>query len=287
MNYSPEELNRKLDNIEGKVEELVEEEMEEHCDKHHKDSTYNIKGNNMDIAGLLALMQNNKGLSLADIKAATEKEGGFAGGGLGIVVLLLFFLMMNNGGFGNNANRTAAADMAATAGLDLQTITSLYDRNAATLQAVNAGFSSGQTALCSSIAEVIGSVRNQGDRISDNLNAFSSRFDACCCATQRAIDSVKCSVETSELRNQNALQSMECRLSNQIEKSAAATALGFERTNCHIDSCCKDTEIARLTRENSSLKATSIADCTADNVVRRLERFAVHHYTPTTTGAAA
>lgn len=58
-----------------------------------------------DIAGLMALMQNNKGMDLPGILALCQqkgygREGGGWGDGMGLLVILLFFLMFNNGGWG-------------------------------------------------------------------------------------------------------------------------------------------------------------------------------------------
>lgn len=66
-----------------------------------------------DIAGLMALMQNNKGMDLPGILALCQqkgygREGGGWGDGMGLLVILLFFLMFNNGGWGNNVNKACA-----------------------------------------------------------------------------------------------------------------------------------------------------------------------------------
>lgn len=66
-----------------------------------------------DIAGLMALMQNNKGMDLPGILALCQqkgygREGGGWGDGMGLLVILLFFLMFNNGGWGNNGNKACA-----------------------------------------------------------------------------------------------------------------------------------------------------------------------------------
>lgn len=66
-----------------------------------------------DIAGLMALMQNNKSMDLPGILALCQqkgygREGGGWGDGMGLLVILLFFLMFNNGGWGNNGNKACA-----------------------------------------------------------------------------------------------------------------------------------------------------------------------------------
>lgn len=67
-----------------------------------------------DIAGLMALMQNNKGMDLPG------REGGGWGDGMGLLVILLFFLMFNNGGWGNNGNKAIADSTAASVVQSLQ-----------------------------------------------------------------------------------------------------------------------------------------------------------------------
>lgn len=48
----------------------------------------------------------------------------------------------------------------------------------------------------------------------------------------------------------------------------------------------RDSEIARLTRENEALKNKAIADSTAASVVQSLQGFAISHYKPTQTATA-
>lgn len=78
-----------------------------------------------DIAGLMALMQNNKGMDLPGILALCQqkgygREGGGWGDGMGLLVILLFFLMFNNGGWGNNGNKAIADSTAASVVQSLQ-----------------------------------------------------------------------------------------------------------------------------------------------------------------------
>ena len=115
-----------------------------------------------DIAGLMALMQNNKGMDLPGILALCQqkgygREGGGWGDGMGLLVILLFFLMFNNGGWGNNGNKACAEGLV---GADnCQRIIGLHDRISAAQAASTQGFFQLDTKLCSSIAEVIASVR--------------------------------------------------------------------------------------------------------------------------------
>ena len=155
-----------------------------------------------DIAGLMALMQNNKGMDLPGILALCQqkgygREGGGWGDGMGLLVILLFFLMFNNGGWGNNGNKACAEGLV---GADnCQRIIGLHDRMSA---------------------------------------------------------------------------------------AQAASTQGFFQLDTKLDNMQRDSEIARLTRENEALKNKAIADSTAASVVQSLQGFAISHYKPTQTATA-
>ena len=155
-----------------------------------------------DIAGLMALMQNNKGMDLPGILALCQqkgygREGGGWGDGMGLLVILLFFLMFNNGGWGNNGNKACAEGLV---GADnCQRIIGLHDR---------------------------------------------------------------------------------------ISAAQAASTQGFFQLDTKLDNMQRDSEIARLTRENEALKNKAIADSTAASVVQSLQGFAISHYKPTQTATA-
>lgn len=283
MTYTPEQIAAHMEHLDDKMEKIAEEEVDEHCDEYHKHD----KENSMDIAGLMALMQQGKGMDLGTFAALCKDKGGdtFGGGGGMWVLIILLFLMMN-GGFGNNANRDAAAAVAAREGFDLQTITSLYDRNAATLQAVNAGFANLNTSLCSSIAEVIASVRNQGDRNYDATRNVGDQVRDCCCRLEAAIVSLGCKIDQiipavnlAQERNLNAMQAMECRLSSEIKENRNQSALGFERLNCKLDMQCKDAEIARLREKNEAYRENEVAQ----RAVHQQANWFLANYTPTRT----
>lgn len=216
-----------------------------------------------DIAGLMALMQNNKGMDLPGILALCQqkgygREGGGWGDGMGLLVILLFFLMFNNGGWGNNGNKACAEGLV---GADnCQRIIGLYDRISAAQAASTQGFFQLDTKLCSSIAEVIASVRNQGDRTYDATRNVGDAVRDCCCKVEAQLATVLCEIrgvrnakiELEALKAENARAAMEC----------------------------------RLTRENEALKNKAIADSTAASVVQSLQGFALSHYKPTQTATA-
>ena len=88
MAYTPEELHAHMERLEEKVEHLNESE---------KETDMN------DIAGLLALMQSNKGMDLPGLMALCKEKGyhnSFGGEGSFLFIFLLFFLFAG-GGWGN------------------------------------------------------------------------------------------------------------------------------------------------------------------------------------------
>lgn len=256
-----------------------------------KDNTMN------DIAGLLALMQGNKNMDLPGLMALCRDRGydrAFGNEGSFLFVFLLLFLFAG-GGWGNLGARNQAA-FAEMAGNNCQNIIGLHDRITAAQTASTNGFFALDTKLCSSIAEVMAAVRNQGDRTYDATRNVGDTVRDCCCTMGRNLDAIACKIDgvgaevrLMQERNTNALQAMESRLSSQIKDNAAEMALGFERQSCLINSKFTDLEIERLRRENCELKSTLQGNAIADAAVARLQTFAINHYTPTktTTSTAA
>lgn len=254
------------------------------------------KEHDMDnIAGLMSLLQANKGMDLPGILAlAKDKgyEGGFGGqNGMWIIVLLILFMGMNGGGlFG--ANRAAAADVVGTQNLEI--ITSLYDRLAANNATVTQGFSTLDTSLCSSIAAVISNINAQGDRSYDATRNVGDAVRECCCQMSAAMASIEC--QLGGVRQ--AIDNTNTNLTNRIALSEERNAVQFERTNnniiqseqrlaCLIKDQAKDAEIARLTRENCALSSSLQNERLGDHVVNTLEKFMVHHYAPNTCSTSS
>ena len=250
-----------------------------------------------DIAGLMALVQNNRGMDLPGLLALCRDHGydrGFGGQGIGLLVILLFFLMFNNGGWGNSRNAAAAVE--AVGADNCQRIIGLHDRISAAQTVSTNGFNNLQTWLCESVANLTNSVRNQGDRTYDATRNVGDQVRECCCALNNKLDTILCKVDglyghTSLLqeRTSNELQAMECRTQAAIVENRRLMELGFERMNCKMDTMAKDHEIARLSRENCELKSTLQGNAIADAAVARTQNFILAHYTPThtTTTAAA
>lgn len=261
-----------------------------------------------DIAGLMALMQNNKGMDLPGILALCQQKGygdgkgGWSGDGMGLLVILLFFLMFNNGGWGNNGNKACAEGLV---GADnCQRIIGLHDRISAAQAASTQGFFQLDTKLCSSIAEVIASVRNQGDRTYDATRNVGDAVRDCCCKVEAQLATVLCEIrgvqrdiressglinakiELEALKAENARAAMECRLVQAQKDCCCEMNQRFDRLDCKLDNMQRDSEIARLTRENEALKNKAITDSTAASVVQSLQGFAISHYKPTQTATA-
>lgn len=161
------------------------------------------------------------------------------------------------------------------------------------------GFFQLDTKLCSSIAEVIASVRNQGDRTYDATRNVGDAVRDCCCKVEAQLATVLCEIrgvqrdiressglinakiELEALKAENARAAMECRLVQAQKDCCCEMNQRFDRLDCK-----RDSEIARLTRENEALKNKAIADSTAASVVQSLQGFAISHYKPTQTATA-
>jgi hypothetical protein len=252
-----------------------------------------------DIAGLLALMQSNKGMDLPGLLALCQERGyGDAWGNNFMFIFLLFFLM-GNGGWGGWGNRTAAEGIIGAENLSV--ITSLYDRISAAQAASDQGFSNLQTWLCQSISNVVSSVRDQGDRNYDATRNVGDAVKDCCCKMEAQLATLNCKIDgvsrdirestailggkidLAQERNLNAMQAMECRLGGQIKDLSAQTALGFERQACLIRDLAKDQEMNELRKENANLKLAQSQQWQTNTILSQLKEFATTHYPPTAT----
>ena len=290
MAYDMDSIGHSIDKLEDTISDAV-------ISKHnHRSSGMN------DIAGLLALMQNNKGMDLPGLLALCRDNGyGDAWGNNFMFIFLLFFLM-GNGGWGNWGNRAAAEGIIGAENLSV--ITSLYDRISAAQAASDQGFSNLQTWLCQSIANVTNSVRDQGDRNYDATRNVGDAVRDCCCKMEALLATLTCKVDgvsrdirestailggkidLAQERNLNAMQAMECRLKGEILENRRITELGFERQACLIRDTAKEQELDRLRRENADLKLSQSQTFQTNAITQALEQFAIAHYTPTKTTAS-
>lgn len=245
-----------------------------------------------DIAGLLALMQSNKGMDLPGLLALCKEKGydkSWGGEGMFMFVFLILFLFAG-GGFGNLGNRfgpNAQADFAAAAGMNLQDIIGLYDRLAANQTATQQGFQSLDTKLCSAISETIAAVRNQGDRTYDATRNVGDAVRDCCCTMQAKLAELGCKVDglyghTSLVgeRLQNAMERQFCATNANIDNLRAEMNLGFERTQCLITNTAAQQEKERLQREVEELKdkvnGSAIADVAVAKILAALPKTAAN-----------
>lgn len=276
--YDPgKDVAKAVDKLTDTVEEMTE--------KFSKESTMNN-----DIAGLLALMQNNKNLDLPGLLALCRDRGydrSFSNNGEFMTFVLLMFLF-GNGGWGglNSANRAAFQECA---GNSCQNIIGLHDRISAAQTASTQGFIQLDSKICESIASVITAIRNQGDRAVDATHDLQTQMQNCCCQIERGLDAIGCevrgvksSVELSQERTMNALQAMECRLTGQLKDTNSAMALGFERQTNLINQKFAEQEMERLRRENCELKAQQMSSASSNSTVQALESFILSHYKPNT-----
>lgn len=269
----------------AKAVDKLTDTVEDMTEKFSKENTMNN-----DIAGLLALMQNNKSMDLPGLLALCRDRGydrGFSNNGEFMTIFLLLFLL-GNGGWGGlgAANRAAFQECA---GNSCQNIIGLHDRISAAQNASTQGFIQLDSKICESIANVTTAVRNQGDRSVDATHDLQTQMQNCCCQIERSLDAIGCevrgvksAVELSQERTMNALQAMECRLSGQLKDTNSAMALGFERQTNLINQKFAEQEMDRLRRENCELKAQQTASDTSSSAVKALEAFFLAHYKPNT-----
>lgn len=291
MTYDLEHLGRQVDKLSDAIEENTNEKGE--------------NGMN-DIAGLLALMQGNKGMDLPGLLALCKEKGydrGWGGEGMFLFVFLILFLFAGNGW--NGLNRNQQQDFAAMAGNNCQSIIGLHDRISAAQAVSTNGFTQLQTWLCESIANVTNSIRNQGDRAVDATRNVGDTVRDCCCKLEASLASLNCKVdgvsrdiressslinakiELEALKQENARAAMECRILQSQKDCCCEMNQRFDRLECTINTNRLADENARLTRENEALKDPIRGDRIADAAVQRLENFAIQHYKVTNVPSSA
>jgi len=130
MSYDVNDIGESVSKLANKMSDLSET------------ATDAMKGNAMgDIAGLLALMQNNKGTDLPGLLSLAKERGydkGWGGEGMFLFVFLILFLFAG-GGWGG-LNRGQQADFAALAGTNAEELVGLHDRIADARNATQSGF---------------------------------------------------------------------------------------------------------------------------------------------------
>lgn len=293
MGYDIENLGKAVEHLTHKVSHLTETASDA------------VKGNSMnDIAGLLALMQGNKGMDLPGLLALCKEKGydkGWGGEGMFLFVFLILFLFA--GGGWNNLKGTDQAAFASMAGNNCQEIIGLHDRIADTRSVSQMGFQQLQTWLCESIANVISTVRNQNEGNLVAINNVQSSIKDCCCQLNAQLATLNCKVdnlgrdiremgslvnakvELEALKAENARAAMECRIIQNQNDQFCHLNHRFDKLECTISTNRLADDNARLMRENEALKNTLMGNQIADAAVEKLQSFAMNHYTPTRTSA--
>jgi len=291
MAYEAENVGRSVENLAEKMADLT--------------TTVNetVKDKDMgDIAGLLALMQGNKGMDLPGLMALAREKGydkNWGGEGMFIFVFLLLFLFA--GGGWNGLNRGQQADFAALAGINTEEIVGLHDRIADARAASSLGFQQLQTWLCESISNVISATRNQGDRIADvtrnvgdTVRDAAARLDLTMAGIANRVDNVardvkegnsliSAKIELEALKAENARNALESRVLQGQKDGFLILNQRFDQLEYKMANQALAEENARLTRENVTLRDIIREDKIADKTVARLEGFALRNYTPTRT----
>ena len=188
--------------------------------------------------------------SLADIAAVTNKndDGMFGGNSAWWIIVLLLFGWGGRGfggfgggyGMGGGCGAPCATQADVRSAVDQQTLISkldqqtygLADSTYALNNAITNGFHGVDNAIC-----------NLGYNVQSGFNTIGHQLADCCCATQRAIDSVKYENATNTCAIQNTIQNT----TRDVIENANANSRAI------LDFLTQD-KIATLTAENQSLK---------------------------------
>jgi len=229
-----------------------------------------------DIAGLLALMQGNKGMDLPGLMAlAREKGYDKNGGGEGMFIFVFLLLFLFAGGGWNGLNRGQQADFAALAGTNTEEMVGLHDRIADARAASSLGFQQLQAWLCESISNVIAvaGIVNRADSVARDVKEGNSLISA--------------KIELEALKAENARNALESRVLQGQKDGFLILNQRFDQLENKMANHALAEENARLTRENVTLRDVIREDKIADKTVARLEGFALRNYAPTRTSSTA
>lgn len=145
----------------------------------------------------------DNGYSLADLMAATGREGGFGGaGGLGWLILLFLFFMNGGFGWGNNANAAYATQADITSAIQAQT--SAMNQQGILMSSQNNNYETsrlidqlGMTLMNQNNANTInviqgfnnlsGQITNQTNVLSSKLDQLGFAMENCCCSIKTLI----------------------------------------------------------------------------------------------------
>lgn len=177
--------------------------------------------------------------TLSDIAAVTDgngrNNGMFGNDAWWIIILLLFGYGRNGFGFGGGQGGYGMPCGVPATQADL----AAGFNNSAVLSGIN-GIDS---ALCQGFNGINTAILQNGYNTQGAINGLSHQLSDCCCATQRAIDSVKYENATNTCAIQNTIQNT----TRDVIENANANSRAI------LDFLTQD-KIATLTAENQSLK---------------------------------
>lgn len=253
-----------------------------------------------DIAGLLALMQGNKGMDLPGLLALCRDKGYESSFGREFMYVFLLLFLFNRGGWGGLSGAEQAA-FSKCAGDSCQSIIGVHDRIADARSVSQLGFQSLQTWLCEAIANVTNAVRNQGDRSVDATRDVGDAVRECCCKMEALMASLGCKIdgvgrdvresmnvlnakiELEALKAENERAAMECRLTQQQKDCCCEMNRRFDQMENLMQTNRLADENARLARENAELKSAAQGSATASEI----KRFLVEHGFPSSSGSGS
>lgn len=289
MSYTVEDLGRSVNRLTDKVEDLTDA-----AEDGMKENKEDCSMNNV-VASMLALMQNNRNMDIPGLLALCKDKGydqGWGNNGMFMFVFLMLFLF-SGGGWGN-LGPNAQRDFQNCAGQSFNTIMEMYsqlkDQVFNTQTTLTNQGQQLQTWLCQVTDSINAATRDQGDRAVAATQSVKDQLFQCCCDVKGLISGVSNLVQRGidrqdllQERTINAMQSMECRLKGEITENRRVMELGFERAQCDRHNLAKDQEIARLCRENDSLKNTLRDTTIANNATENMKSWFLNNYTPTRT----
>jgi hypothetical protein len=188
-------------------------------------------------------MFTEKGYSLSDVAAVTgnNEDGFFGGNGAWWIIILLLFGWGRGGfgGFGGNGGGQGGYGYPCCGIPATQADLSAAFASNSVLSGIN-GIDS---TLCQGFNGINTAILQNGYNTQAGINTLSHQLADCCCATQRAIDSVKYENATNTCAIQNTIQNT----TRDVIENANANSRAI------LDFLTQD-KIATLTAENQSLK---------------------------------
>lgn len=210
--------------------------------------------------GLVALMQNNKGMDPAAMMAMMNGNNGFGGNGgwWWIFIIVILWWAWGGNGWGNNGNNGGSnADFARLAALGNA------DNNTDLLmQALN-----GNRDAINSLANVV--------------NCDSKAVDQAICSIQSAIQQVGCDCKYSSSQVINAIQSGNMNLAQEIANCCCNTQRSIDSVNLNLTKLDADNRLALCQQNNMlintmnqntlSLRDASLANTQA--IIQKIDSF--------------